>query len=109
MPPETAPSMPGFSEELSGRIIGLMLRIDQFNSDASLRAMFITTDLADLRPNIPEATSKYDRAHKVMIWLAGTGKKEKVLAFLQTLEGRYQEGDGLKKDLQKLIADINAK
>lgn len=103
--PDQSP-MPGFSPELAQKIINVMLHLDQFNSDSSLRAVFITTDLAELKNGIPEGNSKYDRVHKVMKWIAETGKKDKVLAFLQTMEARYQTGDGIKTDLQKLITEI---
>lgn len=98
--------MPGFPPDVAEMIINTVMRVDQFNSDSSLRAMFITTELAPFKDQVPDANSKYDRAHKVMKWMAESGKKEIVLAFLKTLEARYQTGDGMKNDLQKVIQSV---
>lgn len=81
----------------------LFARTDQFKGDDRLRTMFITTELHPHRGSLPESKSVAERLDKIIEFIAD---KRILLPFVEQLRDRYQQGDGLRSDLEKFGKEL---
>ncbi len=80
-----------------------------FDSNAPLRAVFVTAELQPFQDGLPEAASKQDRVDQTLNYLVSrqlSDGRSLLPLFLATLRDRYQEGDALKIELEASYAEV---
>jgi formylglycine-generating enzyme required for sulfatase activity len=98
--------MPGLSGELYQRCRETLLRCSEFDSDATLRAIFAAAELRPFRNRLPAAANRNERVDVCLDFLLDQhlSDGQPVLPLLLgALRGRYQEGDALRDELEVLI------
>ena len=101
--------MPDLSQELYWRCHATLLKCDEFNSDASLRAVFVTAELKPYQDQLPEAKSKEDRVSLVIdhLWLKYLSDGRSVFPlFLTSLRYKRPRTDTLHRELDLLRSEI---
>jgi len=101
--------MPGLSNELYNRCRTTLLKCSEFDSDASLRAVFVTNELRPFRSGLPEAASRNERVAKCLDYLLEQGIKDSrpvLPLFLVALRDRYHPGIALRDELEALVERI---
>jgi len=90
--------LPSISENLEGWISTTCLRLSEFDSHASLRAVFVVDRIARLRDTLPEKDNKTARVEATLRLL---GEEDLLLDFLRVLANRYSvqtwNGDALRQ------------
>ena len=96
--------------ELLRKCSQVFARCDQFKTDASLRAMFVTSELAPFRDRLPSASAIAERVDTALGFLMSNtqGGQPLLFPFLLTLRDKYQMGDGLRDDLENLARVVGA-
>jgi hypothetical protein len=95
------------SNELYHRCRDTLLKCSEFDSNASLRAVFVTDALSPFRSGLPEATSGSKRVDATLDYLLSqrlNDGRPVFPLFLEALRDRYQEGDALRDELEELRA-----
>lgn len=85
------------------------MKCSQFNSNDSLRSIFVTAELRPFRSGLPEAASKTERIDNFLAFVLDkrlSDGRSVLLIFLETLRDRYLAGDALRDELTALLADI---
>ena len=103
--------MIGLSPKLHRRCRAALLKCGEFDSDESLRAVFVPDDLSPFRHAVPEATRKVDRVDGSLAYLLGKRLRDGralLPVFLDTLSGKYPEGDALRDELAALARETQA-
>lgn len=103
--------MPGLSADLEKRCRDTLLRSSEFDSDASVRAVFVTRDLYPFRNGLPGANSKAARVTAVLEYLLEQERDANppvLVLFLQALGGHYQQGNALLNDLEARALEVEA-
>lgn len=103
--------MTGLSPELYQRCRTTLLQCGEFDSDESLRAVFVTAELSPFRNAVPEGMRKANRVDGCLAYLLSKRLRDgRVLLpiFLETLSGKYQEGDALREELAALTRDTQS-
>lgn len=103
--------MPGLSSELHHRCRVTLLKCTEFDTNAVLRAVFVTQELSPFRSGMPEAANKNGRVDVCLDFLLPQrlSDGQPVLPlFLAALRDRYQEGDALRDELEALGEDIRS-
>lgn len=105
---DDSPSV-GLSASLRARCRDALLRCSEFDSFASLRAVFVTEALFPFRIGLPDAPSKTDRVAATIDYLS-SGRpidgRSALLVFLSTLHNHYSHGDALRDQLEELRVEI---
>jgi vWA-MoxR associated protein C-terminal domain/Effector-associated domain 2 len=104
--------MTSLSKDLVNRCRQILLKCDEFDSDATLKTVFIVTELQPFQKSLPEANSSKDRVDKLIKLLM---QKEDVepgysalLCFVEALHDKYASlEDNLCKELKRLCFDID--
>jgi len=103
--------MAGLSSELHNRCRATLLKCSEFDSNVSLRAVFVTAELSPFRDGLPDAPNKSSRVDTCLDYLLpkrlNDGRPVLPL-FLAALRDRYQEGDALRNELGKLAEDVGS-
>lgn len=103
--------MQGLSNELYNRCRTTLLKCSEFDSDASLRAVFVTDELYPFRDRLPATGNKSERVDKCLDFLLPKRLSDgwPVLPlFLAALRDRYQEGDALRDELGALAEAVQS-
>jgi hypothetical protein len=101
--------MPGLSEELYNRCRNTLLQCSEFDTDAAVRAVFVTDELRPFRDRLPSAGSRSERIDACLAFLADQRLRDSravLPLFLAALRDRYQEGDALRDELGALVKDV---
>lgn len=101
--------MPELSPELYARLREVLLRCKEFDTDAALRVVFVTSELLPFKQDLPQANSESERvdlmtAHLLEKYL--DDGRWALLLFLNALAQRYNERDSLHRDLKTVVLDI---
>ena len=94
---------------LYNRCRSVLMRCSEFDSNASLHAVFITTELYPFQVRLPEAANKSERIDKCLAFLLPLRLQDgrAVLPlFLETLSVRYSPDDHLHAELESLRTEI---
>lgn len=103
--------MPGLSSGLYNRCRTILLRCSEFDSNASLSAIFLTDELVPFRRELPEAASKNERVDKCLACLLDKQLNDGryvLPLFLAALRDRYQIGDALRDELGTLVEAVQS-
>jgi|CXWL01.1.fsa_nt_gi DNA-binding NtrC family response regulator len=88
----------------------VLLRCNEFDSHASLEAVFIVGELTLYRDSLPETANKGERVNQMLAYLMQKRLRDGRLAlmlFLSALQSRRNTGDQLYDELQALGAAIH--
>jgi nucleoside phosphorylase len=97
--------------ELYTRCRNTLLKCSEFDTNASLRTVFVTAELAPFRAGLPEADSKSARVDACLAYLADkhlSDGRTMLPLFLGALRDRYNPGDALRDELAALVAQFEA-
>jgi hypothetical protein len=97
--------MAGLPSELYTRCRDTLLACSEFDSDAALRALFVTTELAPFQNGLPDAASKNARVDACLAYLLPkrlNDGRPLLPLFLATLRDRYPAGDAMRDDIDAL-------
>ena len=100
--------MPSLPRPLHNRLRAILLNCSEFESNSSLRAVFVTTELVPFRIGVPEASSRAARVDALLAYLQDQRLSigAPVLPyFLTTLRDRYEEGDSRRTELAILVEE----
>jgi hypothetical protein len=100
------------SSELYQRCRAILLRCTEFDSNASLRSVFVTDELHPFRSGLPEAANKNERVDNCLAHLLSKrlSDGQAVLPlFLAALRDRYPVEDALRQELEILYVDVEQK
>jgi tetratricopeptide (TPR) repeat protein len=98
-------NVPGLPSELYNRCRSVFLQCGEFDSDASLRAVFVTAELRPFRDGLRQAGSKGERVDACLDYLLPKRLRDGRPAlplFIEALRARYQPGDALRGELARL-------
>jgi len=101
--------MAGLPSKLYNRCRNTLLKCSEFDSNASLRAVFVTSELQPFRSQLPEAANKTERVDVFLDYLLPKrlSDGQSILPFfLESLRGKYLPGDALHDELASLIDPI---
>ncbi len=102
--------MAGLPSDLHMRCHTTLIRCGEFDTHASLQAIFVTEELRPYRDRLPQATSnKADRVNQTMLFLLEqnlSGGRPVFPIFLATLYNKYMLGDALRDELEGLYAEV---
>jgi len=101
----------GLSSELTQRCRTTFLKCSEFDSNASLRAIFVTDELYSFRDRLPAAGNKSERVDKCLEFLLDkrlSNGRPVLPIFLAALRDRYQEGDALRDELGALAEAVQS-
>lgn len=99
--------MSGIPSSLYQRCRKILLECSEFDSDDSLRAVFITDELYPFRNRLPSAADKSARVDACLDFLVDRrlrGDQPVLPRFLAALRDRYQPGDALHDELAALAS-----
>lgn len=103
--------MPVLSQKLYARCRSTLLKCNEFNSDASVRAIFITKDLYPFRTGLPGASNKSARVTGILEYLLDQESDANLpvlVTFLYALSGHYTPGNALRSKLQSRAHEVEA-
>lgn len=103
--------MAGLPDELQKRCRSVLLRCSELDSDAKLRAVFVTDELHPFQSGLPEAASKRERVDACLAYLLErclSDGRSVLPLFLAALRDRYESGDALRDELGSLVQDVEA-
>ena len=109
---EQALTMPGLSIELYNRCRPALLKCSEFDSDASLQAVFVIKELSPFGGGLPEAASRSGRVDACLAFLADkhlSDGRPVLPLFLAVLSARYQEGDALRDEIRALTEQVHSR
>ncbi len=95
--------------ELYNRCRNVLLNCSEFDSHVSLQTLFVTAELHPFRDSLPEASSKSGRVDACLgfLLLKRLSNGQPVFPLLLTaLRDRYQVGDGLRDELDRLLEEV---
>lgn len=98
-----------FSSELYKRCRATLLRCSEFNTQASLNAVFVTEELVPFQDRLPEAASKSERVERCLDFLRSQQLQDGrcgLLLFLEALRDRYDPHDMLHRELETVRTEI---
>ncbi len=100
--------MLGLPSDLYDHCYSILSSCSEFQSNESLRAVFVRGALALYQYRIPETNTIEDRVAKCLEFLLGRrfGGEPVLALFLETLQNRYPDGDDLHPALSDLAHDI---
>jgi len=87
----------------------MLLKCAEFESNAALRAVFVTDELAPFRERLPEAASKAERVDRCLEFLLPlqlTDGRAVLPLLLKALSARYDPRDAVHGELQTLWVEI---
>lgn len=96
-------------QELYNRCRATLLKCGQFDSQASLQAVFVTAELVLYRDGLPMSSSKNERVSKAIDYLLPkrlSDGRPVFLVFLAALRDRYNPGDELHDELKKRCSEV---
>jgi hypothetical protein len=97
--------MAGLPSDLDTRCRNTLLACSEFDSDAALRALFVTTELAPFQNGLPDAARKNARVDACLAYLLPrrlSDGRPLLPLFLAILRDRCSEGDALRDDIDAL-------
>ena len=97
--------MKGLPQDLHNRCRSALLQCSEFESNASLRAVFVTEELSPFRDGLPDTANKTDRVAQCLAYLLPKNLSDNrplLPLFLEALRDRYHEGDALRGTLDTL-------
>lgn len=97
--------MTGLSGKLYQRCQMTLLKCSEFDSNALLRAVFVTDEISPFRSGLPEAANKKERVDACLAFLMDKrlSDGQSVLPlFITALRDRYHPGDALRDALEEL-------
>lgn len=103
--------MSGLPNKLHRRCRNILLKCSEFDSNTSLRAVFVTKKLHPFCSGLPEAANKSERVDKCLEYLLDKrlSDGQPVLPlFLTALRDRYQAGDALRDELGTLVEAVQS-
>ncbi len=95
--------------ELYHRFRDILLECDEFESNASLRALFVIDELYPFFNRLPEATSKHERVDKCLEFLLSlqlANNRPVLPVFISVLRGRYAQEDERYTKLEAARVEI---
>ena len=101
--------MAGLSSELYRRCRGVFMQCPEFDSNASLRSLFVTEELAPFANGLPEAGSKASRVDAALAYLIEKRLRDgrgALLLFVTVLRDRYDASDALWSELDTLLSSL---
>jgi formylglycine-generating enzyme required for sulfatase activity len=101
--------MPGLPSGLYKRCRETLLKCSEFDSDAALRAVFVTDELRPFRDRLLAAASKSERVDTCLALLAEqhlSDGRTVLPIFLATLRDHYHSGDALYDELTALVRAV---
>ena len=101
--------MPGLSQGLYQRCRDALLQCREFDTTASLYAVFVSEELHRFRSGLPEAASRSGRVDQCLDYLLPqhlSGGLPVLPLFLAALRDRYQPGDALRDELEALTEAV---
>jgi hypothetical protein len=99
------PTTPSPPVELHRQCRVTILKCSEFDTNASLQAVFVTNELRPFRSRLPEASSKSERVDACLAFLMDkrlSDGRSVLPLFLAALRDRYQTGDALRDELETL-------
>jgi hypothetical protein len=99
----------GLPASLYARCRDTLVKCSEFDSSASLRAVFVTDKLYPFRVALPEATNRAIRVDGTIGYLSSMrllDGRSALSVFLATLRDRYSPGDALRDELKELHIGI---
>jgi len=102
--------MTGLSNALYQRRRTALLKCSEFDSDASLRAVFVTDELRPFRDRLTAATNKSERVDTCLDFLLDkrlSDGRPVLPLFLVALRDGYQPGDALRDELNELHIEVS--
>lgn len=102
--------MNSLSDDLANRCRTVLLKCDEFESNASLRAVFVTPELAPFRSSLSEADNRGSRVDMCLAFLMDKQINDGRLAFsffLAVLRGRRFPSDYLYGELEDLENQVS--
>jgi predicted membrane protein len=99
----------GLPDNLFNQCRNVLLQTSEFDTDTSLRAVFITDELRPFRDRLPSAASKSDRVNRCLAFLLDkrlSDGRPVLPVFLEALHNKYQQGDALRDELASLADDV---
>jgi hypothetical protein len=103
--------MSRLSTQLYHRCRNTFLECHEFDSNASLKAVFVTSDLRPFRNRIPDTGSKTERVEACLALLIErylSDGRAVLPLFVAALRDRYTLGDALHDELEKLAREVSA-
>ena len=103
--------MQGIPGELHNRCRTTLLKCSEFDSDASLRTVFVTAELYPFRDRLPAAANRSERVDKCLDFLLSqrlSNGRPVLPIFLAALRDRYREGDALRDELGALVKAVQS-
>lgn len=94
------------SLELHARCRAVLLQCSELDSDNSLKAIFVTSELRIFRDGLPQCTTKEDRVSQTIDYLVPlrlSNNRPVFPLFLAELRERRHPGDGLRDELDTLL------
>ncbi len=102
--------MPGLSPDLSRRLRETLTRCGPFDSDRSLRAVFVDARLAPWRDfisdNTPSRAARVDALIEALLEQDSDAGDPALALFLAVLVDRTASGDACKQQLARLVAEL---
>lgn len=101
--------MTGLSTELYRRCRNVLLQCGEFDSNAALRAVFVTAELRPFQTGLPEAANKGERVDLCLNFLLSrqlSDGRSVLILFITALRDRYAPGDALRDELDTLAQDV---
>jgi len=103
--------MTGLPSDLIHRCQDTFLKCSEFDTNASLRAVFVTDELYPSHSGLPEAASKNERVDACLDFLLSkrlSDGRPVLPLFLAALHDRYQKDDALHDKLTELIETVQS-
>lgn len=95
--------------DLNNRCRIILIRCLEFQSDQTLRAVFVTNQLFPFRSGLRSAGSLRERVDLAVEYLLEqrlSDGRPALSVFLEALQSRYHKGDKLRDDLESLGNDV---
>jgi len=97
------------SQELYNRCRNTLLKCSEFDSNDSIRAVFVTVQLRPFQSRLPEAASKTERVDSFLAFVLDKRFRDArsvFLIFLEALRERYPEEDALFNEIEILRLEV---
>lgn len=101
--------MPALPTSLWNRCYNTLLKCSEFDSNASIRAMFVTRELRPFKAGLPDASSEASRVSVVLGYLLEQEPESGppvLVSFLRALSSHYQPGNALLNELETLTREV---
>jgi predicted phosphodiesterase len=101
-----------FSTELYHRCRNVLMKCSELDSDGSLRAVFVTSELKPFRDGLREASSKRARVDQFLSYMNDrklSDGRPALLLFFEALYARYHPDDALRDEIEAIALMLGGK